>query len=62
MCRNVMIYFNKSLQDRVHDLLHDSLIPLGILSLGHKETIKYTKAENLYEELDPDERIYRRIA
>ena len=62
MCRNVMIYFNKSLQDRVHELLHRSLISLGILSLGHKETIRYTMAETLYDELDPDERIYRRIA
>ncbi|MEA2435419.1 MAG: chemotaxis protein methyltransferase CheR [Actinomycetota bacterium] len=62
MCRNVMIYFNKGLQDRVHDLLHRSLISLGVLSLGHKETIKYTKAESLYEELDSDEKIYRRIA
>jgi chemotaxis protein methyltransferase CheR len=62
MCRNVMIYFNKGLQDRVHDLLHRSLVSLGVLSLGHKETIRYTKAESLYEELDPDEKIYRRIA
>jgi chemotaxis protein methyltransferase CheR len=62
MCRNVMIYFNKNLQDRVHDLLHQSLVSLGILSLGHKETTRYTTAEPLYEELDADEKIYRRIA
>jgi chemotaxis protein methyltransferase CheR len=62
MCRNVMIYFNKGLQDRVHQLLHQSLVSLGILSLGHKETIRFTKAEPLYDELDPDEKIYRRIA
>ena len=61
MCRNVMIYFNKDLQDRVHDLIHRSLARFGILTLGRKESIRFTKAEPLYEELDAQERIYRRV-
>ena len=61
MCRNVMIYFNKDLQDRVHELLHGSLARFGILALGRKESIRFTKAEPLYEELDGQERIYRRV-
>jgi chemotaxis protein methyltransferase CheR len=62
MCRNVMIYFNRPLQDRVHQLLHRSLVELGILSLGRKETVRFSEAQGLYEELDPVEKIYRRVA
>jgi chemotaxis protein methyltransferase CheR len=62
-CRNVMIYFNATLQARVHDLLYTSLRRLGILALGRKESLKgATPHERCYEELDPRERIYRKIA
>src|SRR5947209_15133386 len=37
VCRNVMIYFGKALQDRVHELFYESLQPFGVLALGHKE-------------------------
>ena len=60
VCRNVLIYFSKPLQDRVHELFHDSLVPFGVLALGKKETISFTPRENDYDELDPDERIFRR--
>src|SRR3954453_21116976 len=49
VCRNVMIYFGKVLQDRVHDLFHDSLETFGVLALGHKESIKFTSHEREYE-------------
>ena len=62
VCRNVMIYFDKSLQDHVHELFHDSLINFGILALGHKESIRFSPHESGYEELDPSEKLYRRIA
>ncbi|HJR43986.1 MAG TPA: protein-glutamate O-methyltransferase CheR [Actinomycetota bacterium] len=62
VCRNVMIYFDKELQDEVHDLLHDSLVNLGILALGNKESIHFSRIASRYEELDPEEKIYRRIA
>jgi chemotaxis protein methyltransferase CheR len=60
LCRNVMIYFDRSLQNRVHHLFHESLERFGILALGHKESIRFTDVQDLYDELDADERIYRR--
>jgi chemotaxis protein methyltransferase CheR len=62
VCRNVMIYFGKELQDRVHDLLYESLETFGMLALGRKESIKFSPRESCYESLDPDERIYRKLS
>src|SRR5688500_7191813 len=42
LCRNVMIYFNRPLQDRVHRLLHDSLVNFGVLGLGSREALALT--------------------
>jgi chemotaxis protein methyltransferase CheR len=61
VCRNVMIYFGKSLQDRVHELFYESLDPFGILALGHKESIRFSKYEERYEALDPQEKLYRKM-
>jgi chemotaxis protein methyltransferase CheR len=61
VCRNVMIYFGKTLQDRVHELFYESLDPFGILALGHKESIKFTKYEERYEALDVPEKLYRKM-
>ncbi len=61
MCRNVMIYFDKPLQDHVHRLFYESLAMFGVLALGHKESIKFSPHEDCYEELDPEERLYRKI-
>ena len=60
-CRNVLIYFNNQLQERVQELFLNSLEMFGILGLGKKETIRYTNVSNNYEELDAEERLYRRI-
>ena len=62
VCRNVMIYFDKTLQDQVHGLFYDSLATFGILALGHKESIGFTRFADRYEEIDSDERIYRKVA
>jgi chemotaxis protein methyltransferase CheR len=62
VCRNVMIYFDKALQDRVHRLFYDSLDTFGILVLGHKESIAFSPFAEKYEALDQAERIYRKIA
>jgi len=62
VCRNVMIYFDKPLQDRVHALFYESLERFGVLALGHKETLTFTPLADRYEELDPAERIYRKTA
>ena len=61
VCRNVMIYFDRSLQDKVLELFHESLVRFGVLALGHKETIRFTRFAGAYEELDTDERLYRKL-
>lgn len=60
LCRNVMIYFNRELQARVHTLFLDSLVQFGFLCLGSKETLAQTMAEPAYTELDALHKIYRR--
>ena len=60
LCRNVMIYFNKNLQNQVHRLLYDSLVNGGILCLGSKESIRHTDFANEYAELDKKHMIYKR--
>jgi chemotaxis protein methyltransferase CheR len=61
MCRNVMIYFDKKLQNQVHDLFHKSLVHFGVLTLGRKESIRFTTHEDYYSEIDGTERIYRKV-
>jgi chemotaxis protein methyltransferase CheR len=61
LCRNVMIYFDRPLQEHVHRLFYESLATFGILALGQKETIKFSPHEASYEELDIAERLYRKI-
>jgi chemotaxis protein methyltransferase CheR len=62
LCRNVMIYFDQELQERVHGLFYDSLERYGILALGHKESIRFTGYAGRYEEIDAEERLYRKVA
>jgi chemotaxis protein methyltransferase CheR len=61
LCRNVMIYFDRSLQNRVHELFYDSLEMFGVIGLGHKESLRFTPWEQSYEELDAQERLYRKV-
>ena len=61
LCRNVMIYFNRTLQARVHQLFFDSLVSGGFLALGSKETIAFTALENSYVSEDADQKIYRKL-
>jgi chemotaxis protein methyltransferase CheR len=61
VCRNVMIYFNRTLQSRVVDLFSSSLVRLGFLCLGNKESLKGTPGEAAYDVVDADERIYRKV-
>lgn len=61
LCRNVLIYFNQVLQERVHKLLYDSLCVFGVLGLGHQESLKFTPHEKHYEDLESREKLYRRI-
>ena len=61
-CRNVMIYFNRELQQRVHRLFYDSLLTLGYLGLGRSETIRFTPHAAAYEEVSAREKLYRKTA
>jgi chemotaxis protein methyltransferase CheR len=61
VCRNVMIYFDKALQNRVHQLFYNSLDVFGVLALGHKESVAFTRLAGSYEVVDAAERIYRKI-
>lgn len=62
LCRNVMIYFDRSLQNKVLALFDESLTTFGVLALGHKESLKFTTFEDRYEELDSTERLYRKVS
>jgi chemotaxis protein methyltransferase CheR len=59
-CRNVLIYFNKKLQDRAFGLFHDSLCHRGFLVLGSKETLDFSAYSSRFEALVKQERIYRK--
>ena len=60
-CRNVMIYFDWSLQNRVHALFYNSLMTYGYLGLGRSESIRFSKHETDYETLGDTQRLYRKI-
>lgn len=60
-CRNVTIYFNKALQQRVHKLLYDSLIRFGILGLGAKESLRFTNYEDCYAAMAEGVPLFRKI-
>ena len=59
-CRNVLIYFNRSLQDRALGLFRDALVRRGFLGLGSKENIRFTAASESFEDFAPAEKIYRK--
>lgn len=61
LCRNVMIYFNRSLQGRVHELFHNSLATFGVLGLGQGESLKFMPTETSYSQLDSGQTLYRKI-
>ena len=61
-CRNVLIYFNRQLQDRVLGLFHDSLCHRGFLGLGSKESIDFSSYAQRFEPLARRERLFRKVA
>ena len=60
-CRNVMIYFAPPLQEHVHRHFYESLAMFGVLALGQKETIRFSPHESAFEELDAEERLYKKV-
>ena len=61
LCRNVLIYFDRTLQNRVHRLFYESLDRFGTLCLGSKESIRFSPYESCFEEVDAESKLYRRI-
>ena len=61
MCRNVMIYFNKELQARVHNLFYDSLSMFGVFGLGNKESLKFTPRAAYYQHINHNDKLYRKV-
>lgn len=62
LCRNVLIYFDRDLQNNVIKLFTESLHTLGFLALGTKETISFTDSAANFEVVDKETKIYRRIS
>ncbi|SIT97267.1 chemotaxis protein methyltransferase CheR [Epilithonimonas bovis DSM 19482] len=60
ICRNVLIYFDKELQDRVFNLFDNSLENLGYLALGSKETLRFSGLERFYQRID-DQKIWKKV-
>jgi chemotaxis protein methyltransferase CheR len=60
-CRNVMIYFNRRLQNRVLGLFHESLCHRGFLGLGSKESIDFSSYGERFEALSKRERVFRKV-
>ncbi|MCC5613418.1 protein-glutamate O-methyltransferase CheR [Nostoc sp. CHAB 5834] len=59
-CRNVLIYFNRDLQNRVFRLFADSLAPLGYLALGLKESLLMTDVRTQFDTIGPQTKLFRR--
>jgi len=59
-CRNVLIYFNRDLQDRAIGLFAGSLMRKGFLGLGSKETLRFSEYADSFTEFSRDERIYQK--
>lgn len=59
-CRNVMIYFDRSLQDRALGLFKESLTPRGFLGLGSKESLRFSKQASFFQDFVRGEKIYQR--
>jgi len=59
VCRNVLIYFKRSLQNTVLGLFRKSLAPLGYLALGSKESIRFSEHDKCFVEIDKKNKIWR---
>lgn len=61
ICRNVLIYFDKQLQNKVYHLFNSSLITRGFLCIGSKESIEFSEIYNLFEDISSKWRIFRKL-
>ena len=61
LCRNVLIYFDNELQDKVLKLFYNSLPIHGFLVLGKKESLRFSSVYEHFKEIDKNEKIYQKI-
>ncbi|MEJ0100835.1 MAG: protein-glutamate O-methyltransferase CheR [Pseudomonadota bacterium] len=61
-CRNVLIYFDRALQDRAVGLFRDSLCYKGFLGIGSSESLRFSSHVDSFAELDREDRIYQKVA
>lgn len=61
LCRNVIMYFDRELQDRVLGLFKESLCTFGYVGLGDKESLHFSTHQNVFEEVDRRQKIYKKI-
>ena len=59
-CRNVLIYFNRELQDRALGLFREALSLRGFLGLGSKESLRFSAHAEAFEEIVPHERVFQK--
>jgi chemotaxis protein methyltransferase CheR len=59
-CRNVLIYFNRELQDRAVGLFREALVRRGFLGIGAKESLRFTRHAQVFEEVARAERVYQK--
>ena len=59
-CRNVLIYFNRELQDRAIGLFRDALCRRGFLGIGSKESLRFSAHADGFTELVRDDRIFQK--
>ena len=59
-CRNVLIYFNRELQDRALKLFHESLCRNGFLGLGSKESLRFSSHNEAFHPFVREDRIYQK--
>ncbi|HEY4212968.1 MAG TPA: CheR family methyltransferase [Steroidobacteraceae bacterium] len=59
-CRNVLIYFDRKLQDRAVGLFHDALVRKGFLGIGSKESLRFSARSEDFTELVPLDRLYQK--
>jgi chemotaxis protein methyltransferase CheR len=60
LCRNVLIYFNKELQERVIRLFYDSLVYGGVLCLGKKESLLFSEHQDKFKVVDGKNKIFQK--
>ena len=59
-CRNVLIYFNRQLQERALGLFRESLVRKGFLGLGSKESLRFSSHAGAFDEIVREERIFQK--